>query len=329
MNKKIAVIGAGLSGIFAANWFSSKGFSVDVYDSGNGEFKHDAVLRFKDYSVPIILNCLCEKINVKKGYFCSNEFIEKPNILLNNMYSRKVTGELHERSIIKDDSGVRYIIKTKPKLNNNIEFRPNVGFSGCKKINGKIVYFFNNDFESYYDFIISTIPMPYMLDILGIKKSFEFKYKNKDIYVYNLKLETESTIYQTYYFTDFNTKVNRFSIHGKDVIIESIGEIDNDEIINLSDRIGIGSDYVFDLYGSKSLNSNNNVSRLKRIVKIDNVIRKKNILDITEKYNIFSFGRYSVWKPGLMLDDLISDIEKIYFMMKMNKEERKYESYIN
>ena len=42
-------------------------------------------------------------------------------------------------------------------------------------------------------------------------------------------------------------------------------------------------------------------------------------------YNIFSLGRYSIWKPGLMIDDVLNDIKRIENMINMNEVRRYYE----
>jgi hypothetical protein len=31
----------------------------------------------------------------------------------------------------------------------------------------------------------------------------------------------------------------------------------------------------------------------------------------TEKFNIYSLGRFATWKPGLLLDDIVGDVNVI------------------
>ena len=48
-----------------------------------------------------------------------------------------------------------------------------------------------------------------------------------------------------------------------------------------------------------------------KISEIDEYKRQQYIYMLTSEFNIFSIGRFSVWRPKLMLDDIIHDISVI------------------
>jgi hypothetical protein len=48
-----------------------------------------------------------------------------------------------------------------------------------------------------------------------------------------------------------------------------------------------------------------------KIAPIDNELRKAFMFWATDKFGIFSLGRFATWRPGLLLDDLVTDVQKI------------------
>ena len=55
----------------------------------------------------------------------------------------------------------------------------------------------------------------------------------------------------------------------------------------------------------------------------DDSLRRALILKLTEKFGIYSFGRYAIWKP-IRADELIDDIEKIRRMINVSERDQKY-----
>jgi hypothetical protein len=48
-----------------------------------------------------------------------------------------------------------------------------------------------------------------------------------------------------------------------------------------------------------------------KILPIDEDERRRFIMWASDQHRIFSFGRYAVWRPGLLLDDLVQDFRVI------------------
>jgi hypothetical protein len=48
-----------------------------------------------------------------------------------------------------------------------------------------------------------------------------------------------------------------------------------------------------------------------KILPIDDGLRREFIYWATKEFNIYSLGRFAVWRPGLLLDDLVKDVRLI------------------
>ena len=94
--------------------------------------------------------------------------------------------------------------------------------------------------------------------------------------------------------------VYRASISGDILIIESMNELDS------NDRY-----FVFESFGLLTIENTHVLKDHKqergKIGAIDEKIRKKIILDLTLKHNIFSLGRFATWR-NIVLDDVYNDI---------------------
>jgi len=60
-----------------------------------------------------------------------------------------------------------------------------------------------------------------------------------------------------------------------------------------------------------------------KLVSIDDDIRKAIIMELTDKYRIYSLGRFAVWK-NVRTDDLISDLKRIKEMITVSAVSAKY-----
>ena len=65
--------------------------------------------------------------------------------------------------------------------------------------------------------------------------------------------------------------------------------------------------------GSKFLPTNGFMTSQKyaKIQPIDETARKQFLAWATDNFNIFSLGRFATWRPGLLLDDLVQDVQRI------------------
>jgi hypothetical protein len=174
---------------------------------------------------------------------------------------------------------------------------------------------FANGNSVEYDVCISTIPLPTIARAAGLKLG-ETKIESSPIYIVRYKVSIPSMIYQTIYFPSEKFCVYRASLEKQELIIES-----RDEHASLS-----GIDIVCetfglsrkDLYDEQKYIQNNG-----KIVEMDDSARKQIIMELTEKFYIYSLGRYATWR-NITSDVLLDDLPKIAGFMKLSDSARKY-----
>lgn len=313
----VAIIGAGLSGIFASEYLSRRGIECTVFEKTDGSFHHQGVLRFKNKMVPQYLNADWEEIEIAKGFLYKGQVYNSATIAMNNLYSRKTTGEYHKRSVMSDSTDTkRYILTSEPRLGENCRY--NCKISGIEK--GRL--FLDSDMgkipSSPFDFIVSTVPIYSAAELCGIPVFEEFKLKTIHSAIANL--DVPSTIFQTLYVIDPEISIYRVTIHRRQIIVESVSPVDYDECDKVLKHFGINMSLKFQFAAW--------TGGVGKIVPINDIERRKLILKMTQKFNVFSFGRYAVWKPRLVLDNMLGDIERIHKMMRMMEGERQYESQL-
>jgi hypothetical protein len=96
---------------------------------------------------------------------------------------------------------------------------------------------------------------------------------------------------------------SRISITGDDLIVEGDNSIDDNSI-----------NYVAQLLGFDPKQFNNvtiHEQHYAKIRPIDDDERRRFMAWATDKFNIYSLGRFATWRPGLLLDDLIQDLRLI------------------
>ena len=103
------IIGGGIAGRMASGYFDR--FSPEVYEARkDGTSSHQAIMRFRDFSIGYLLGTPLEKINVTKAIYYEGSFVEpSPKIL--NYYSRKVARGIYPRSIRYTESVERFVTK--------------------------------------------------------------------------------------------------------------------------------------------------------------------------------------------------------------------------
>lgn len=292
----IKIIGAGMAGLLAGNMLRHR---ATIYEQQKSlPNNHAALLRFKSDVVGTILGVPFKKVSMIKSVYPYNR---EP--VANAMrYAHKVTGQYRtDRSLptepVKED---RYIapenliqIMAKPL---DIEYGVD-GFSFSPSGDGPI---------------ISTIPMPALVKILGYNKKIDFEYR--PTWVVTATIES-CDAYATLYFPEKEQFSYRASITGNKLIVECSNQIDEDpsEIASYyRNAFGIGP-------GSLS-NIKSHKQQYGKLVPIDEETRKEFMHWATDEWNVYSLGRYATWRPGLLLDDLVHDVNKIsQWIMKGGK----------
>jgi len=280
------IVGAGLSGLLAARrlWTHNPVIWEKQSELPNN---HSALLRFRTNAVGEALGIPFKKVNVYKGIMDRSGAISNtPTVQDMNAYSIKATGMVMERSIINTEPSVRYIAPE------------NLISQAARGLN--ILYNKPYDQASTDQTItISTIPMPELMKQLWYpKKPLFFA---RPIWTYNCYL-TNVDVYQTIYLPYDTTMPYRISITG-DLFTAEFSEepkaLEADFMYSMLDRIlGYTIAYTDSVIKRQEYG---------KIIPIDDDIRQQFILWATDKFKIYSLGRFATWRQ-LLLDDVLKDI---------------------
>ena len=301
MYKKTTIFGAGIAGLLAANTFQK----AEIYDSGNeSQVQHKALLRFRTSEVGDSVGIDFKKVKVHKGVWIDSDYVS-PNIRLANMYSRKVIGKVHDRSIWNVDSVYRYIAPENfvSELADRCKDRIVWGHTVTKK-----------DFECE-GVKISTIPLSVTHKILcdiDLPVS-DVIFKNAPITVKRYRIK-DCDVFQTVYFPSPETSVYRASITKDLLIVESIGE----SLQNLYDVLE-----AFGLNGNDIKDIDSTKQGFGKIYEVDDVWRKNFIYKLSLKHDVFSLGRFGTWR-NILLDDVLKDVGVIKKLMSSSNYDRKH-----
>lgn len=287
------IVGAGMAGLIAANYFRQMN-PVVIDKQRKLPHNHAALLRFRTEDVGKSVGVPFRKVLVRKALVHGDKFVDKSNPYVCNQYSLKVTGKILGRSVWDLESSYRYIAPVDfihrmslfTQMNFDIDYEPTTGLEP----------------------VISTIPMPIMMEKIGWQT--ELKFEKRPIWSIVLDIITpEVDVYQTIYFSDPAVPYYRASLVGNRLIIECISHPSSrsTEIISqVLDYFGITA-YSYEDATVKE-------QEYGKIVPIDNDERKEFIYTLTRDYNIYSLGRFATWRQ-ILLDDLIGDLDVINSLM--------------
>lgn len=304
--KELFIFGAGYAGLMAAHYFSSKGYKVTVLEKKREiTSNHSALFRFKE-DISNIIPIKLEKVIVRKNIYYKDTLYNEPNIKLNNLYSYKTTGKYTERSIMNLDSGVRFI-PSATYFSELIEL--------CKK-NG--VTFVTGYGVTLEDFIaegnkISTLPLPVVLNILGIDCKDRFESKTINTISVDIKPELLN-LHQTIYFPQPQNQnpFYRISIIGNRIV----GEFRDDNTLFPINVNMIFRDLIFHSFGinreiveggSDYIHSKQKFGKL---IKIGENKRKELVYTVTKMTGAYLLGRFATWRQ-IMTPEVIKDILRI------------------
>ena len=260
---------------------------------------HGALLRFRSDKVETATAVPFKKVRVKKAIKHDGKIITTPNLMLSNMYSQKVTGSVLDRSINNLDDVDRYVapwhlIKEMAK-NCSIEYERRIDFKVIEDM---------HQWEPNRP-IISTLPMPVLMKIVGWGEIPDFP--KQKIWTQKVKImDPDCQVCQTIYYPEPLIKHYRVSLIGDTLISEFTEKPDTNIGVHamdvLSEDFGIRSYKIDDMKESEQ--------EYGKIMPIDDRIRKEFIFQMTNKYNIYSVGRFATWRQ-LLLDDVVDDLKVV------------------
>jgi hypothetical protein len=322
---KITIIGAGMAGLVAANML--RRHDVEIIERGEKlPHNHTALLRFRTTAVSDATGIPFQRETVHKGLWDGEKVVNTPTIAHLNRYSAIVTnGELHNRSIFNLASAERWVAP--------------VDFVDLMARNLKIE--FNRDFSRishicYDEPVISTVAMPFMMKMFGWPDPPDFKY----LPVWTLRatiFRPISNICQTLYNTELEVPWYRATIHGQQLTLEFMHEpsfvngitgplmlakqaidmfFNHKQIAVLSSEDGVAGWIATNGFVSAHITDiQPNKIPIGKIRPIEEKVRKAFMIWLTDKYNIYSLGRFACWR-NILLDDVVQDVKRIEAMIE-------------
>jgi len=292
------IIGAGLAGLIAGTIFQD----AQIIERGpESQTQHKAVLRFRSDAVGRAVGIPFREVTVRKGvWLCGGRFVE-PTIQWANLYSRKVLGRLADRSIwnivpvqrwiAPEDFAARLVARCRGRVAWNSEWLPDAAAA---------------------EPTISTIPLSMICQMFPVfegRAPLQFHFAPIEVRRYRI---ANADVFQTVYFPELHTAVYRASITGDLLIIESIADyFDYDPSRERSaeedDKLVFGA---FGLSPNLATPVDTTRQRYGKIAPIDETARRRMIALLTQKYGIYSLGRFATWR-NILLDDVLADIDVI------------------
>ena len=282
------IIGAGLSGLLAGALYPTA--TIVERTEREGYQTHDALLRFRTDNVGKAVGIPFKKVRVYKALW-SGMCFNSPTPLLANAYSQKVTGSILPRSIWDLAAVDRYIAPP--------DFQQRLLDICASRIEWGVDFV-----PDPSEVTLSTIPLPKMLDKVewpggSAGRWPAFRYKGLTSAQFAIP---ECDAYQTIYYPDPDTSVYRASLTGNVLIVEAMGEgnaLPDSELDEVFVSFGI------DRRTPQLLSSTSRA--FGKIAPVPDEARKHLIHYLTRQHNIYSAGRYAVWK-NLLMDDLLEDL---------------------
>jgi len=297
-DNKITIVGTGMAGLLAGRMLSK--YHPRIYEKQLGiPNNHTAVLRFRSSRVGDVLGIPFKQVQMIKAVLPWRNPVA--DMLA---YSEKCVGKyLSDRSIVQSNyvTETRYIAPP--------DF--------ISRMSAPLLIHFGLDFK-FRDGdglpMISTIPMPALMNALGYP---EVKTEFKSTKLTNIRVRIDHCdAYATLLVPSPKYKFSRVSITGDELIaeipFEKVSEADLYIIAaEAAELMGIVED---DFIGYPTAS----VQKYAKIAPVDEEIRRDFIYWATEKHNVYSLGRFATWRPKLLLDDLVQDVQKIEGWIKRN-----------
>lgn len=293
----IYIFGSGMAGLLAATMLRHHDpVVIEIKDKLPDN--HGALLRFRSAIVSDVTHIPFTEVEVQKGYHWGGEVRSGyPPISAINSYAHKVTGEVLPRSIMNLNPSTRWIAPDDflKKLAKDVEiqFGTAVTMEMIEDARGMGIP------------IISTIPMPSLMKIVGWPDAPVFRHRT--IISKRGTIESPRTdVYQTVYYPDPEMPFYRVSITGNTVIAESMDTSGRP----VSEDITYIVRNHFGIYGPIVENVRTHVQNYGKLSPMDESVRRAFILAMTERWGIHSLGRFGTWRQ-ILLDDVAQDVRII------------------
>lgn len=304
---KFVVIGAGMAGLLAAAVLRDECSNVLEAQSELPN-NHSALLRFRSSIVGDTLNIPFRQVNVIKAV----QSLGNP-VADAIAYARKTTGRATLRSVITAQGAVeqRYIAPD--------------DFIARLRSKVTAAVHFNERWDGSHgeEPIISTLPMPVLMKLLNYEPVEPIHFQSVVGYTLTTELQ-DCDVCATIYIPQPGELAYRASITGNRLIVEMAfpGKTPERAAMAVSHLIESAKARdghlvsVLRFFGMDHVPLVPRAAVIKpqqyaKILPVSDTARKRFMLWATEHCNVYSFGRFATWRPGLLLDDLINDLRVI------------------
>lgn len=298
----MVIVGAGAAGLLASSVLRQHNPVVlEVQDSL--PHNHAAVMRFRSDEISKFTGIPLREAEVRKAIKHGDEYLTHPRIDACNAYSRKVVGNLCERSVwhVTPDPVVRYIppVDFVEKLSKGVDIRYGTGY----------------ELGKWEPPIVSTMPMQLLMEMVGWSDVPEFVHR--PVYVARVEV-VDTSVNQTIYYSDPDTRYYRATLSGKWFVVEGVRQLGEEDAKECMADFSISwqdvegeVEYVRQKYG--------------KLAPIDDELRREFIYTMTTEYGIYSLGRFGTWRNVLM-DTLLDDLQ---FIEKLCRSRERSQHYHN
>ncbi len=291
------IYGAGLAGLLAACVWQH----APIFEASTQPAVHKALLRFRSKAVSDLTGIPFRQVRVHKGVWYQGEY-HAPNIRFANWYALKVSQVVKDRSIWNIESVDRYIAPE--------NFIEQLLHRHAARIQwGHILSHLHHEVGP----AISTIPMSVMAVMMDPNHRQTFTYA--PIVVKRWRVP-DADVYQTVYFPDPSTSLYRVSIT-KDLVVAEYMHTSDD--YNFWPAFGLTDDMV--------IPHDRSSQRFGKIATLeDETWRKQFIYELSQRWKIYSVGRFATWR-NILLDDVVNDLHVVSRLINASPYERLKEAH--
>ena len=310
------IIGAGMAGLLAAAMLRTD-CKVILEAAPSLPNNHSALLRFRSDIVGNTIGVPFKPVNVMKSVIPWRGLVADALA-----YSKKSTGTYALRSSLSATGELETRFIAPPDLVQLLYDRRPVevlfDYAADRSLAARVA-----DSEP----IISTMPMPALMELLGWEDKPEFRYC--DGLNISVELDPSIDLYITLYVPNPEREFGRVSITGNKLVIEcpKPGWLPEDVAALQESMAGESCTggvrkllydalYLFGIDPKCAIGTPEvKRQRYAKILPIDERLRKKFMMWATDKFSIYSLGRFATWRPGLLLDDVVNDVRVIQGMI--------------
>lgn len=290
------IIGAGMAGLLAGHMLRRHRPIIREAQHSLPN-NHSALLRFRGPGVGEASGIPFKRVTVQKGISTEpGQVRDRVTLQDANLYSKKVTGRITERSILNLDTVERwiapdnFIMLMSSGLDIRYGDRVDANFLQAKPSEPTI----------------STMPMPALMKLVGWPNPPQFSSRAITTATIHLPPEWGVDVYQTLYYPRAQPRMYRASLTGERLTLEycldkvDLEEATYDARCALRD-FGIASQVDEKLVPSLRTQQHGKINP------IPDRERREFIVAMTDKYNLWSVGRFATWRQ-IILDDVVKDI---------------------